>query len=321
MVRRRARRRGPAAGRRWPAPRPTTCRWCWCRTATPCAPRPRWYLADALGLRTRAAQPLYDVCIVGGGPAGLAAAVYAASEGLSTVIVEREAPGGQAGTERRDRELPRLPARAQRGRPDRSGRWPRSPGSAPRWCWPATWSGSRRAGPVRAVLLDGAGEIEARAVIVATGVVLPPARGRRRRRADRTRRLLRRQRQRRRPSARATRSTSWARPTRPARRRSTSRGSRSGSCCVVRGGDLGRLDVELPGRPDRGRAQRSRCGCAREVVAAPGRRAPGGAHARRPRLRRDRGGAGRAGCSCSSAPLRAPTGSATTWRATTTGSC
>ncbi|NUR96451.1 MAG: response regulator, partial [Kribbellaceae bacterium] len=54
-------------------------------------------LASALGLRTRAEQPLYDVCIVGGGPAGLAAGVYAASEGLSTVIVEREAPGGQAG--------------------------------------------------------------------------------------------------------------------------------------------------------------------------------------------------------------------------------
>ncbi|HEV2922316.1 MAG TPA: FAD-dependent oxidoreductase, partial [Actinomycetota bacterium] len=54
-------------------------------------------LAGALGLRTTAQQPLYDVCIVGGGPAGLAAAVYAASEGLSTVIVEREAPGGQAG--------------------------------------------------------------------------------------------------------------------------------------------------------------------------------------------------------------------------------
>ena len=54
-------------------------------------------LAGALGLRTRAEQPLYDLCIVGGGPAGLAAAVYAASEGLSTVVVEREAPGGQAG--------------------------------------------------------------------------------------------------------------------------------------------------------------------------------------------------------------------------------
>ena len=54
-------------------------------------------LANALGLRTRAVQPLYDLCIVGAGPAGLAAAVYGASEGLRTVIVEREAPGGQAG--------------------------------------------------------------------------------------------------------------------------------------------------------------------------------------------------------------------------------
>ena len=55
-------------------------------------------LASALGLRTVAEQELYDVCIVGAGPAGLAAAVYAASEGLRTVVVEREAPGGQAST-------------------------------------------------------------------------------------------------------------------------------------------------------------------------------------------------------------------------------
>ena len=54
-------------------------------------------LAGALGLRTRAERPLYDLCIVGAGPAGLAAAVYAASEGLATVVVERDAPGGQAG--------------------------------------------------------------------------------------------------------------------------------------------------------------------------------------------------------------------------------
>lgn len=54
-------------------------------------------IASALGLRTRAERDLYDLCIVGGGPAGLAAAVCAASEGLSTVVVEHEAPGGQAG--------------------------------------------------------------------------------------------------------------------------------------------------------------------------------------------------------------------------------
>lgn len=54
-------------------------------------------IAEKLGLRTRAGLDFYDVAIVGGGPAGLAAAVYGASEGLKTVMVEREAPGGQAG--------------------------------------------------------------------------------------------------------------------------------------------------------------------------------------------------------------------------------
>src|SRR6266849_3982544 len=54
-------------------------------------------VAQKVGLRTRAQTSFYDMAIVGGGPAGLAAAVYGASEGLHTVIVEREAPGGQAG--------------------------------------------------------------------------------------------------------------------------------------------------------------------------------------------------------------------------------
>jgi thioredoxin reductase (NADPH) len=54
-------------------------------------------VADKVGLRTHAQTNFYDLAIVGGGPAGLAAAVYGASEGLKTVIVEREAPGGQAG--------------------------------------------------------------------------------------------------------------------------------------------------------------------------------------------------------------------------------
>src|SRR5437867_10452894 len=54
-------------------------------------------VAQKVGLRTRAQTSFYDMAIVGGGPAGLAAAVYGAAEGLHTVIVEREAPGGQAG--------------------------------------------------------------------------------------------------------------------------------------------------------------------------------------------------------------------------------
>jgi thioredoxin reductase (NADPH) len=54
-------------------------------------------IAKKIGLRTRTDVEFYDLAIVGGGPAGLAAAVYGASEGLRTVMIEREAPGGQAG--------------------------------------------------------------------------------------------------------------------------------------------------------------------------------------------------------------------------------
>lgn len=58
-------------------------------------------VANLAGLRTRAAKPFYDLIVVGAGPAGLAAAVYGASEGLHTLLVERETPGGQAGTSAR----------------------------------------------------------------------------------------------------------------------------------------------------------------------------------------------------------------------------
>jgi thioredoxin reductase (NADPH) len=58
-------------------------------------------LAGRIGLQSTATKPFYDLAIVGGGPAGLAAAVYGASEGLRTVLIEREAPGGQAGTSSR----------------------------------------------------------------------------------------------------------------------------------------------------------------------------------------------------------------------------
>ncbi len=58
-------------------------------------------IAEKIGLQTRAQMPFYDLIIIGGGPAGLAAAVYGSSEGLKTVLIEKQAPGGQAGTSSR----------------------------------------------------------------------------------------------------------------------------------------------------------------------------------------------------------------------------
>jgi thioredoxin reductase (NADPH) len=66
-------------------------------------------LAEALGVRTRPAGGLYDVAVLGSGPAGLSAAVCAASEGLRTVLIEREAFGGQAGTSSRIRNYTGFP--------------------------------------------------------------------------------------------------------------------------------------------------------------------------------------------------------------------
>ena len=61
----------------------------------------RRQLADKIGLHTQAEEPFYDLIIVGAGPAGLGAAVYGASEGLRTLMIERQATGGQAGTSSR----------------------------------------------------------------------------------------------------------------------------------------------------------------------------------------------------------------------------
>ena len=65
-----------------------------------CSPT-KTQLAEALGLSVSAKEEVYDVVIIGGGPAGLAAAVYAGSEGLKSVLIEKRAPGGQAGTSSR----------------------------------------------------------------------------------------------------------------------------------------------------------------------------------------------------------------------------
>jgi thioredoxin reductase (NADPH) len=126
-------------------------------------------LAGALGLRTTAARPLYDVCITGAGPAGLAAAVYAASEGLSTVVVEREAPGGQAGQSAAIENYLGFP-KGLTG----SDLAQRAIAQVSRFGAEMVLArdvvGFDARGPVRAALLDGSGEIESRALIVATGV-------------------------------------------------------------------------------------------------------------------------------------------------------
>ncbi len=126
-------------------------------------------LAGALGLHTNAEQPLYDVCIVGGGPAGLAAGVYAASEGLSTVIVEREAPGGQAGQSAAIENYLGFP-KGLSG----SDLAHRALAQVSRFGAELVLArdvvGFEARGPVRAVLFSGSGEIEARALVVATGV-------------------------------------------------------------------------------------------------------------------------------------------------------
>jgi thioredoxin reductase (NADPH) len=126
-------------------------------------------LAVALGLHTTAQQPLYDVCIVGGGPAGLAAAVYAASEGLSTCVVERQAPGGQAGQSASIENYLGFP-RGLSG----SDLAHRALAQVTRFgaelVLPREVSGLKARGPARTVCLADGGEIDAKSVIIATGV-------------------------------------------------------------------------------------------------------------------------------------------------------
>jgi thioredoxin reductase (NADPH) len=126
-------------------------------------------LAEALGLRTRAEQPLYDLCIVGAGPAGLAAAVYAASEGLRAVVVEKEAPGGQAGQSASIQNYLGFPKGLSGA--DLAHR---ATAQAARFGAEMLLArdvvGLEARGPVRAVRFDGSEDIEARAVLIASGV-------------------------------------------------------------------------------------------------------------------------------------------------------
>ena len=126
-------------------------------------------LADALGLRTRAGQTLYDLCIVGSGPAGLAAAVYAASEGLRTVVVERDAPGGQAAQSAAIENYLGFPKGVSG-----ADLTHRAVAQASRFGAETVLAQEvvalEQRGPVHAVRFAGGGEVESRAVLVATGV-------------------------------------------------------------------------------------------------------------------------------------------------------
>ena len=126
-------------------------------------------LAEHAGLTTQAAASFYDLVIVGGGPAGLAAAVYGASEGLSTLIVERDAPGGQAGQSSRIENYLGFPSGLSGGDLAR-----RAVAQAKRFgveiLAPQAVTGVRVEGPYRIVQLGDGSEVSSQALLIATGV-------------------------------------------------------------------------------------------------------------------------------------------------------
>src|SRR5208282_666600 len=126
-------------------------------------------LAEKLGLRVRPETDFYDLVIVGGGPAGLAAAVYGASEGLRTVMVEMEAPGGQAGMSSRIENYLGFPSGLSGGDLARRG-----VAQARRFgveiLTPQQVSAVRVEGPSRVVKLAEGGEIGCKVLLIATGV-------------------------------------------------------------------------------------------------------------------------------------------------------
>ena len=126
-------------------------------------------VADKVGLHTLPAQNFFDLSIIGGGPAGLAAAVYGASEGLKTVIVESDSPGGQAGLSSRIENYLGFPAglsgsdlaRRAVAQARRFGAEIVSPQEA---------KGIRIEGPYRFVQLSEGTEISCHSLVIATGV-------------------------------------------------------------------------------------------------------------------------------------------------------
>ena len=126
-------------------------------------------LARSLNLQTQPAQEHYDVAIIGGGPAGLAAAVYGGSEGLKTIMIEREAPGGQAGTSSRIENYLGFPGGVSGGDLAK-----RALLQAKRFDTEILVTRSVESivasGDGHAVALDGGDVVRSRSVVIATGV-------------------------------------------------------------------------------------------------------------------------------------------------------
>jgi thioredoxin reductase (NADPH) len=126
-------------------------------------------LAEKLGLRMRPEVAFYDLVIVGGGPAGLAAAVYGASEGLSTLLIEMEAPGGQAGMSSRIENYLGFPSGLSGGDLAR-----RAVAQARRFgveiLSPQQVTGVSVEGPSRVVKLVAGSDIGCKVLLIATGV-------------------------------------------------------------------------------------------------------------------------------------------------------
>lgn len=126
-------------------------------------------IAEAIGVQTRPAAGLYDVAVIGAGPAGLAAAVYGASEGLSTVMLEPVAIGGQAGASSDIRNYLGFPTGV-------SGEDLAVRAYTQAWNFGAEYvygnpaAGLRAQGRERVVTVAGGDEVRSRAVIIATGV-------------------------------------------------------------------------------------------------------------------------------------------------------
>ena len=183
-------------------------------------------LAARVGLATTPSKDFYDLIVIGGGPAGLGAAVYGASEGLRTVLVERTATGGQAGQSSRIENYLGFPDGVSGAQlTDRARRQAAKFGAEVLTTREVT--GLEVNGSARRVTFADGSSIDAHTVILATGVSYrqldAPGAGR----ADRARGLLRVGADRGRRPAPGRTSTSSAAPTRPGRPPSTCRGTPS----------------------------------------------------------------------------------------------